>query len=354
MREILDRWFSNYPEPHRRELRSQFRSHVDQQHVAAFLELTLHELLITFRNRVEIHPRIEGASTRPDFFFESEPPNASYLEAVLATDESREEAAAEATKNRVYDTINRLNSPDYFVGMDVHGKPETEPSGRQIRGLLRRELSKLNHSDIGTLFRAGGLSAMPRWPFEHGGWRVDFYPIPKTSSSRGRLGARPIGLQFGGFSTANTKVAIRNAVLTKASRYGVLEKPYIVAVNVLSLHVDETDVLEALYGDEQYVVSASGAGHKTTVKRARNGAWMSPNGPQNSRVSAILIIPQLVPSTLIRANACLFHNPWAAKHYNGSLGRLNSCVVGNDNRAHFHSGESMAAILGLPNEWPRD
>jgi len=50
------------------------------------------------------------------------------MEAVLATDESAEAAAARARMHRVYDTLNRrLNSPHFFIGMTVRGAPATPP-----------------------------------------------------------------------------------------------------------------------------------------------------------------------------------------------------------------------------------
>lgn len=355
IRETLDRWFSHYPEPHRHELRSRFRSETNEQHVAAFFELTLHELMRAFRTRVEVHPRVEGTDTRPDFLYESSLGEGAYLEAVLATDQSRAEAAAEARKNRVYDTLNRLSSPDYCIGMDLHGDPASDPPGRQMRGFLSRQLREMSRPEIEVLATRGGLSAMPRWRFEHDGWCVDFYPIPKPPSLRDKAGVRPIGLQFEGFSADATRGAIRNAVAAKASRYGSLDKPFVIAVNVLSLHTDESDVLDALYGDEQFVMGdGPSAGKKTGLKSARSGAWIGPAGPQNTRVSGVLIVPQLFPSTLIRAKACLFHNPWAARPYGGALGRLGSCAVEADGRAHFTPGESMASVLGLPGEWPAD
>ncbi len=343
IRQTLEDWFSRYPAAHRPELRAQFRSD-NHQHRSAHFELVLHELLLRLGVAVEVHPAIPGTNRRPDFLVTSPNGTRCYLEAVLATNQTREEAAAEARKNQVYDAINQLNSPDFFVGIDPIGSPETPPSGQHIRAFLTERLAGLNPNDIAALLdqpNVPGFEALPHWRYEHDGWTIDFFPLPKSESLRGQTGVRPIGLEFSGVQLLRTKETIRNAVQQKAGRYGELAFPYIVAVNVLSDFVDRTDEVEALFGDEQW----------PGEPRVANGVWRGITGPQNTRVSGVAVFERLEQSNLPRVVSCLYHNPWAARPYQGELDRLTHAVV-DQNKIQFHDGESLGTILGLPAGWP--
>lgn len=242
VRQTLEDWFSRYPVAHRPELRAQFRSD-NHQHRSAHFELVLHELLLRLGVDVEVHPAVPGTNRRPDFLVNSPSGARCYLEAILATNQTREEAAAEARKNQVYDAINQLNSPDFFIGIDPIGSPETPPSGQHIRAFLTERLAGLNRIEILALLEqqnVPGFEGLPHWRYEHDGWTIDFFPLPKSDALTGQASVRPIGLEFGAFQLLQTKETIRNAVQRKAGRYGELALPYIVAVNVLSDFVDRT------------------------------------------------------------------------------------------------------------------
>jgi hypothetical protein len=130
-------------------------------------------------------------------------------------------------------------------------------------------------------------------------------------------------------------------VQQRAERYGELAFPYIVAVNVLSDFVDRTDEVEALFGDEQF----------PGEPRIPNGVWRGIAGPQNTRVSGVAVFERLEQSNLPSVISLLYHNPWAARPYQGELDRLPHALVKN-NKLEFHDGETLSAILGLPGGWP--
>lgn len=77
------------------------------------------------------------------------------MEAVLASDESEAEAAANARMDAVYDALNRLESPNFFIGMELRGAPETPPPARQIRAFLEEHLVPLNPDELAQTFREG-------------------------------------------------------------------------------------------------------------------------------------------------------------------------------------------------------
>jgi hypothetical protein len=351
IRATLEHWFSRYPKAGRAELSSRFRSD-NLHHRSAFFELFLHELLLRFGCKIGLHPELPGTTRRPDFVVTSQNGERFYLEAVLATDQSKEEMAAEARKNQVYDSINKLNSPDFYVGMDVRGEPATPPSGKTIRTFLAKRLGQLNRDEVGKLFEEGGFPALPQWRYEHNGWTIDFFPFPKSGDTFGKMGVRPIGIQFEGFKWIETKVAIRNAILEKAGRYGKLLQPYVIALNVFSDHLDDADVIEALFGDERLIYSTGTPQPQAPrLGRSANGVWDSPSGPKNTRVSGVLIFDHLSQSNIPWVTPCLYHNPWAAIPYRGPLNQLRRGVVAN-NKMEYSDGQVLSALFGLPNDWP--
>ncbi len=350
IRRTLEDWFSRYPKFGRAELRSRIRSD-NLNHRSAYFELLIHELLLKLGCKIELHPPVAGTSRRPDFAVSSRSINKFYVEAVLASDQTEAEMAAEARQNQVYDSLNRLSSPNFYIGMDLHGAPTTPPPAKKIRDFLTKHLAAVNPDEMATLFRSGGFRALPHWRYEHDGWKIDFFLIPKSEANRGKAGLQPIGIQFQGARILQTKVAIRNAVLAKAGRYGQLPGPYLIAVNVLSDHVDETDVIEALFGDEKFIYSIGmPPAQGPQIRRAANGAWYGPN-PRNTRVSGVIIFDQLSQSNIPWVMPCLYHNPWAAAPYTGPLDHLRRGEV-VDNKMEYRGGQPLGALLGLPTGWP--
>ncbi len=221
------------------------------------------------------------------------------MEAVLATDESDEAAAAWAGMHRVYNTLNRrLNSRHFFIGMTVRGAPATPPPGRSIQAFLEAHLKGLNVDALAQLQVSFGMEALPHWRYEHAGWHLDFFPIPKPLQLRGRTDIRPLGawIRAGddhGMYPINTRVAIRDVIVRKAGRYGAVEFPYVIAVNAFGDHAHQLDMhLDALFGQAGWIstMDASGNASGPLFSRARDGVWTSESGSRYSRVSAVLLV----------------------------------------------------------------
>lgn len=355
-RQVLETWFSRYPVSEQADLRARFRSKNDPQHLSAFFELFLHQLVLRLGCSVTIHPSPgESTTRRPDFLAESPSGSRFYIEAVVVTGESEKDAAATARMNAVYDALDRLDSPNFFIGMELRGGPKTPPRAGAMRSFLRERLAPLDPDQITQLVQSAGFHALPRWRFEHMGWEIDFFPIPKSPRARGKPGVRPIGMRMGEALWSDPSAAIRNAIVGKAGQYGDLDLPYAIAVNALEAGVDRIDIMEALFGREKFTVKLTPSGpSEPEMTRELDGVWTSPSGPRYTRVSAVLLAGPVLPWNVPRARICLYHNPWARRPYTSELTRLPRAIAQptRDHHMQWQDGESLATIFGLDPEWP--
>jgi len=349
IRKVLENWFCRYPDSEKDNLIRRFRSKDDNNFLSAFFELYLHELFLCLNYSVVVHPAAELGSTKhPDFLVKNQIGEEFYVEAVLAKDESDVDTASEARMNVVYDVINKLESLHFLIGMNIKGAPKTSPPTRKLKDQLSKWLEGLNPESIIECFNQHGLDALPKLLFSFEDWEIEFKPIPKSVSVKEKTCADTIGLMtFDEWKGCTCKETIRDAIRKKASRYGLLEKPYIIALNVITIRLDHTHVMEALFGTEQYTVSfESPSEHESRMTRARDGVLFGPDGPQNTRVSAVLVVKSVNPWNIAFRDICIYHNPWARKPYSGSLAILSEVIL-KDGFLKFKQGKHPLEVFGL-------
>lgn len=351
---LLEQWFKNFPSEVQDELRTRFRSKDNRQHLSAFFEIYLYQLLSNSGFTCEIHPTLADRTTHPDWKVLNSKKPLFYLEATLAA-LSDTDTSAKARENQVYDTLNRMKSPNFFIWVEVHGTPTTNPSGANIRKFLQRKLSNLDPNMIAKQFEEGGLEALPHWNWEDKDWQITFFPIPKNEA-RGKPDVRSIGGKMDdALRLVAPHIRIKKSIQDKATKYGNLDLPYIVAINVTDeFMVDDIDIANALFGEEQLTTILSRnkvIGHK--FSRKPNGVWYSLNGAQNRRVSAALFVVNLTPGNITKITPVLWHNPWANYPLSPDIWPLPQLVPDRkDNRLVKYDGKSAWQLLGLSPNWP--
>jgi len=352
-RAVVEQWFDNYPEAHKSDLRARYRSRTQSDHFGAFFELYLHQLLLACCYRVDVHPAVAGTSNRPDFLVQDHNGARCYVEAVLASCPSKEAESAGRRATKVYDCLNQMNSPNFFLAVHVAGTPATSPPGTNLRRDLERWLARLDPDAISQLYAEDRREEVPRFQWDHDGWSMEFEPIPKSPLSRGKRGVRPVGMRVPEARWMNTAGEIRKAIKSKASRYGRSNHPFVVCVNILDW-TDNVDVLNALLGDEQTVVSF--AGDKVVgeeAARAKNGAFGWEGHPRSTRVSGVVVARGVAPFTMGKVNPELFHHPWAHVELPIGFWPMPQWLVNRqERRLERISGKSAWSMLGLPDPWP--
>ena len=354
VRDVLETWFTKYPLVEQVDLSARFRSNINHQHQAAFFELFLHELLLRLDCQITIHPTIAGTSKVPDFLANPRIASRFYVEATVATNKSTTQNAAEARENAAYDALNKLiESPNFFLALSLRGAPNTPPPIKRFAQELNRELARLDPDEVTRIYNELGVDGLPQWHFEHDGWKVKIRASPKKPEARGKPDVRPIGTLSTGFHMLDHRAAIKDSIVNKAAKYGSLDMPFVIAISA-SEPVDTTDIMEALFGKEQvsFLISENGKPlSEPQMTKRPDGAWFGLNGPQYTRVSAVLLVTQLSPWNLPRTNLCLYHNPWAQKKFDSVLTRLAQAIPEN-NQMKWINGDTADKIFKLPKTWP--
>ncbi|MEE8449028.1 MAG: hypothetical protein V3S39_05290 [Thermodesulfobacteriota bacterium] len=354
IRDLLEAWFQRFPEAGKPDLSSRFRDRTNSQHQAAFFELYMHELLRSMGFKVRVHPDLPGTTdAHPDFLVIKDGLWCFYLEATLVSP-SEDEAAEEARTNVIYDTLNKMNSPNFFLHIRCAAAGKKSPPGARLRQELERWLIGLDPDKCRERLESK-YDNMHSFRWRHDGWDIHFRAVPRSPSHRGQPGVRPIGSIMQAIWRFESHKIIRAVIEKKATKYRELNLPYIVAVNVIDDSVDDIDdIMDGLFGQLNITTTLRPNGSiKERERRDPNGAWLGPRGPQNTRVSAALITLQLSPWKVATQTPKMFHNPWATRPLPIDLWPLPHWIINlNKICPQYLTGKSTAEVLGLPALWP--
>jgi hypothetical protein len=349
IRTLLEQWFLEIPEAGRQDLQQRFRSPIERQHRSAVFELFLHHFLLRCGFQVAFHPDVPGVTTHPDFLVSRDGQTLFYFEAIAVSNSVRDEAAVNRM-NQVYDALNDLESPDFYLGMHIDGVPDTPPSAAKLRRELSRWLTTLDRDAIQQAFLERRYDDIPTREWNHEGWRIVFEPMPKGDRAQSDRSIRPIGLTM---PMRARRLALdeslRDGVAAK-DRYGRLVLPLVIAIQVVEeFRIDKIDVMNGLLGPEVINVDAQGA---TRLGRVPNGAWVSGAGPIHRTISAVMAWSTLEPWNFTRIEPIVVHNPYASNPLPNDVLPLVQNVVDHEQEVLVEqTGVSMETLLGLAKDW---
>lgn len=306
-RDTLEQWVSNLPNGERADLVARLRSNDDGQAMAAYWELYLHEALLGQGFTLTLHVRLPDARARPDFLVERA--DISFLLEATRVGSPEAEAAASHRRDTVYDLLEQLDSPDFFLWLRVESEGRASPSARRMRDAVSRWLSGLDYESVLRAFDEG-FDALPVYTWEDDDWRVAFRPIAK-GPARGRPGVRPLGVfEVGGAQVVDDVGQVRRNLEEKARSYGRPDIPLVIALAVDSGFFDpEYTVTNALFGRQ--AVQWNSETLEATEGRLPDGLWRGSRGPRNKRVAAVLAVGNVRPYHFTDREPVLWHNPWA-------------------------------------------
>ena len=297
VRDLLECYFSRYPSIEQSELRKKFRS----QFETAFFELFTYELLLRLGCAITVHPTLDKTNKKPDFLARFPQGEEVIIEAVVATDLSDAERARKTRLNTLYDKINsNLGPTNFFLSItDITDRSNRNaiPIPKNILHSIKKVISGLDADSITQAIEHGREYAFPQWTYRHrNGFELEIGVVPKSPGTRDDPEIPAIGMMSGETRWGNSNPALKNSINKKATRYGKMDKPYVVIVNALSDWIlGRDDEVENLYGP---------AG----TDGITDAVW---NRNKNTRLSGVLIT-RVWPWSVHDARMCLYHNPFAA------------------------------------------
>lgn len=345
VRSFLDDLISEYPESDQGELVARLRSGSDEEFRSASFELILHGIVNRLGGKIDCHPQVPNSDGRPDFKVTLPDGNYFYLEASCTTSGSTD-PGAEARKGVVFDNLNRTKNSEFFLDVRSTGAPATPPKGTKLRKRLETWLALLDAEAIKKAIEEHGYDAAPELPWEHEGWTLVFKAAPKNKPKESE---RAIGTYMEGAHPIDDWSPIRDRVMAKGNRYGELDAPLIVAINSSAFNLDKIDVMQALFGQEEFVL----AGGKTEMRRKPNGAWQDHEGPRYTRISGVWVFNDLKPSNTASRKHAIYVNPDAQCAVPEFLLDIPSHRPA-DGKLIAHDGLCVRCILDMAASWPED
>lgn len=347
VRNVLNKWYDNYPDKYKSVLYKNIRA---KKFPDTFFELFLHELLLSFNYKIEIHPTApSNKSTHPDFRGEDNLGRSVFLEGTLVTDESDEEKARNKVQSLLYDQINQLELPDYFINLHrIYIPRGGQPSGKKLKQFILNCYRNLNYESVLTLMENNASHLIPRLTYKENELEIDFNFIPVAKEYRERTNHKPIGIYPGGTKLGNFGETLRTKITKKANKYGKLNSPFIIAVNCLGWGIHKRDEIHALFGIDG--IDSLNSSNEIQLDENINGAWYGSNGPRNKRVSGV-IFTKVYPWNLAKADITFYHNPWATYPYEGQLTKFPQMIF-SDNKFKSIPGITFGEALSLDFDWP--
>jgi hypothetical protein len=346
VRQNFDSWLERYPETHRDNLIARLRSVNDDQHRSAFFELFLYRLLETRGHKIiAIEPKLGHTDKSPDFLAETPKQERFCVEAALVTGFSNQEVAARARLNTALAAIDNTASPAHFLDLKVTGTPAKPISIKKLKRELQSWIAALPKDE----------TANQRAPFlwdEHGA------KIQLNAWTRNKPGeaGRAIGVRRTPVIQIDPSREIRPALKKKATRYGKLDHPYLVALDAMGTHHRDEAVIDALLGTPYLRISKGPNGEEIVEDLRRpDGIWYGPpdGQPQNTRMSGVLALMRIDPWNFASKTGLLIPNPWATKALPQlDLGTAEMVQVGD--KFERKEGKLMNELFSLPASWPEE
>lgn len=348
-RRELDDWFSRLELKAAAQIAERFRDDDDVVHLGAFLELYLHELALHMGAEVDIDVgKDEGDNRRPDFLLRWDSQEV-YVEATAIAGDDVNSARDKRHLDQLYDAINAVTAPRFFVGVDVLKRGASTPPGRRLTASVQRWLDQLD-PDVVLADTAREPDNPHKTVIQFGARAVRLQAFAIKDDGHQFPHHRVVGTRFDGVDSIDDLTPLRRKFKKKAGHYGQLDKPYVLVALAAGTFVDDRDVEHALLGPIGYRYDL---GQQRLVgERQRDGAWMRDRGPVNTRLSGVMTLVNLSPLAVSAVEPTFWVNPWAAHPLRrpGPWRRIEADPTGRT--VEHDRTRTIADLLGLPQRWP--
>jgi hypothetical protein len=299
-------WYREFPDPDGAMAR-RLRSAVDVDHYQSIDELYVHHLLAGHVEEV----RYEEGGSGPDFRLYEGGLLVGAIEvaSLFLRQDWTDDLSAHGA---LADEINRLvsTSAGWFINFQIL-QSDRQISPRRFARWIKDELAHLpdRHATLEARARQDEPAGrMPKATFVEEGVKIEvhFLPMREGAPSMTNPHARIVGAGpvLAGF--VNSAQRLRDRIATKApKRYGLADVPYLVMVGLHDLNCSEEEIVDAIYGREQF----------DPANRRRTGGVLGDN--RNTRMSAVATMPAPAPWREPATTVSLWDHPSALRPWPG-------------------------------------
>lgn len=344
IRDTLNKWFIEYPNDEKLELKNSFRKKFDD----CFYELFLHQLFTKLGFDIQIHPELPNTSKKPDFLLKKGDLE-FYVEAKIVKNKSHQQEAVDRKINEFYDNLSKLDTKNFLLDIDEFIlKSEKQPSTKGLIKRIEEELEGLDSELVMEKVTAGGFESIPAIKIENDDVLLRIKPIPVINSPRDKK--RPIGIYPTESFLGGGEESLKDSVFMKAKRYGKLNKPFLVCVNSLDIKTFGTDAIEnAIWGSLAISWSTNPVNRDKKLIRKRDGVFLGEKGPNLKNLSGVLVT-KVFAQNIPKANYWLYKHPFSENKLDfESLGLKYNFVENGEIKSVL--GDDLSNILQIERDW---
>jgi hypothetical protein len=297
VRQLTEDWLNEVEPRARASLEGSLRAD-NHDFQSAFWELYLHEAYRRSGYSIDIHPQVPGSSNRPDFLLEKLGER-FYLEAVKVG-EDRQSLAEKQRLEEVQRILSELRVKNFSLVFLYHEIGPAPLSTKPLRAKLKTWLASLNPdqitSSVGAAAAPLASGLFPQFMWKDAGWKLEFHAVPIKASARSQE-HRALGMTAAGeASIVDDTTGILRVLSDKASRYGRLDAPLVLAVlSNQGFPTDDYQVENALYGVSPHRPPDSATRLGDLVKE---GFWLTKKGWRYGHVPQVISATGLLPWTV--------------------------------------------------------
>ena len=346
VRKLLNNWFLSFPESEKNELKSRFKKTFS----SAFYELFIYKLFKHQGFEIEIHPEIPNSSKRPDFLLKKEGVE-FYLEAKEARDKTEAEEALEKRLNQVYDSLNKIKSPNFLLKIDeLILKSNRQPSTKKAIKKIESEIANCDPDIVTEQLTKFGLDHKTQINFENDDIKLAVSLIPKIPSARNKDNGRPIGMYPFESFWGGSENSIKDSFTKKSKRYGILDKPYFICINAIGIKGEgDFDVENALWGSLAFTWSTDPNDRNERMERKRDGIFLDEKGSRCKNVTGVLITKVMEFNVHIAKHWLALH-PFTDVPFDFKVFGLTHNFIANG-KLQSESKQTISEILKINPAW---
>lgn len=345
VRDTLERWFYNYPEEEKKELKSRFKKDFD----SSFYELFLYELFCKLGYNITIHPDLASSPKKPDFLI-SKNNLEFYVEAKVVKSKTMEQEAFERKRNELYDNLNKLNTKDFLLNIEhLCFLTQKQPSTKRMIKYIEEELKRIDPDILSEELEKNGIENFPKIEYKNRDVHIIVSPIPVSLSAREEK-VLPIGIYPAEAFWGGGEESLKNSIEKKAKRYGKLDKPFIICLNSLDIRTSgKIDVDNAIWGTLALSWSTNPESKDEKWIRQLDGVFCDEKGARLKNLTGVLV-SKVYPHNVPVANYWLYEHPLSENKMDFNKIGLKFNYI-NKGKIIDNTGDDIGNILEISKDW---